>query len=327
MIYKDGRGGSSYVKRFNVTSMTRDKLYDLTAGKNNSEITYFSANPNGEAEIVTVFLRQAGNIKKLKWDLDFADVMIKGRASKGNIVTKYSVKKIELKEKGLSTLKPRKLWFDETVQRLNVDNRGELLGEFTNEDRLLIVNQKGLLKVVIPELTMRFDDDIIVLEKWIPNKPISVIYWEGDKELFYLKRFLVENPDKEEKIITDHPKSYLEKVFTDYRPMAEIVFSKKRGVDRKDNQEINIEEFISIKGSSAMGNQLTREKVLEINALAPLPYEVPEAPETLDIEVVDEENIVPDTEDINKNSKKENNQINPKGKSSEGDEEGQITLF
>ena len=327
MIYKDGRGGSSYVKRFNVTSMTRDKLYDLTAGKNNSEITYFSANPNGEAEIVTIFLRQAGNIKKLKWDLDFADVMIKGRASKGNIVTKYSVKKIELKEKGLSTLKPRKLWFDETVQRLNVDNRGELLGEFTNEDRLLIVNQKGLLKVVIPELTMRFDDDIIVLEKWIPNKPISVIYWEGDKELFYLKRFLVENPDKEEKIITDHPKSYLEKVFTDYRPMAEIVFSKKRGMDRKDNQEINIEEFISIKGSSAMGNQLTREKVLEINALAPLPYEVPEVPETLDIEVVDEENIVPETKDLNKNSKKENNQIKPKGKSSEGDEEGQITLF
>jgi topoisomerase-4 subunit A len=180
---------------------------------------------------------------------------------------------------------------------------------------------------VIPELTMRFDDDIIVLEKWIPNKPISVIYWEGDKELFYLKRFLVENPDKEEKIITEHPKSYLEKVFTDYRPIAEIVFSKKRGMDRKDNQEINIEEFISIKGSSAMGNQLTREKVLEINALAPLPYEVPEVPETLDIEVVDEENIVPETKDLNKNSKKENNQIKPKGKSSEGDEEGQITLF
>lgn len=327
MIYKDGRGGSSYVKRFNVTAITRDKLYDLTAGKNNSDISYFSANPNGEAEIVTVFLRQAGNIKKLKWDLDFADVMIKGRASKGNIVTKYSVKKIELKERGLSTLKPRKLWFDDTVQRLNVDDRGELLGEFTSEDRLLIVNQKGILKVVIPELTMRFDDDIIVLEKWLPNKPISVIYWEGDKEYFYLKRFLVENPDKEEKIITDHPKSYLEKVFTDYRPMAEIVFSKKRGMDRKDNQAINIEEFISIKGSSAMGNRLTKEKVLEINALDPLPYEVPEIPETLDIEVVDEESILPEAKGLNKEPKKEDTQINPKENSSEGDEEGQITLF
>ncbi|WP_299162761.1 DNA gyrase/topoisomerase IV subunit A [uncultured Eudoraea sp.] len=327
MIYKDGRGGSSYVKRFFVTGVTRDKHYDLTAGKSNSEIIYFSANPNGEAEVVTIFLRQAGNIKKLKWDLDFADVMIKGRASKGNIVTKYSVKKVELKEKGLSTLKPRKLWFDDTVQRLNVDNRGELLGDFTNEDRLLIVNQKGLLKTVIPELTMRFDDDIIVLEKWVPNKPISVIYWEGEKELFYIKRFLVENCDKEEKIITDHPKSYLEKVFTDYRPMAELVYSKKRGMERKDNLTINIEEFISVKGSSAMGNQLTKDKVLEINALDPLPYEVPEVHDTLDIEVVDEENIIPEKKDSPSKSKKENNQANSKDNPGKKDDDGQTKLF
>jgi topoisomerase-4 subunit A len=327
MIYKDGRGGSSYVKRFFVTGVTRDKHYDLTAGKSNSEIIYFSANPNGEAEVVTIFLRQAGNIKKLKWDLDFADVMIKGRASKGNIVTKYSVKKVELKEKGLSTLKPRKLWFDDTVQRLNVDNRGELLGDFTNEDRLLIVNQKGLLKTVIPELTMRFDDDIIVLEKWVPNKPISVIYWEGEKELFYIKRFLVENYDKEEKIITDHPKSYLEKVFTDYRPMAELVYSKKRGMERKDNLTINIEEFISVKGSSAMGNQLTKDKVLEINALDPLPYEVPEVHDTLDIEVVDEENIIPEKKDSPAKSKKENNQVNSKDNPGKEDGDGQTKLF
>ncbi|MGB5269321.1 MAG: DNA gyrase/topoisomerase IV subunit A, partial [Eudoraea sp.] len=327
MIYKDGRGGSSYVKRFYVTGITRDKHYDLTAGKSNSEISYFSANPNGEAEVVTIFLRQAGNIKKLKWDLDFADVMIKGRASKGNIVTKYSVKKVELKEKGLSTLKPRKLWFDDTVQRLNVDNRGELLGDFTNEDRLLIVNQKGLLKTVIPELTMRFDDDIIVLEKWVPNKPVSVIYWEGEKELFYIKRFLVENCDKEEKIITDHPKSYLEKVFTDYRPMAELVYSKKRGMERKDNLTINIEEFISVKGSSAMGNQLTKDKVLEINALDPLPYEVPEVHDTLDIEVVDEENIIPETKDLPAKSKKENKQVNSKDNPGKEDGDGQTKLF
>jgi topoisomerase-4 subunit A len=327
MIYKDGRGGSTYVKRFNVTGITRDKLYDLTAGKSSSEIRYFSANPNGEAEVVTILLRQAGNIKKLKWDLDFADVMIKGRASKGNIVTKYSVKRVELKEKGLSTLKPRKLWFDDTVQRLNVDNRGELMGEFTSEDRLLIINQKGILKAVIPELTMRFDDDIIVLEKWVPNKPISVIYWEGEKELFYIKRFLVENCDKEEKIITDHPKSYLEKVFTDYRPMAELVYSKKRGEERKDNLTINIEEFISVKGSSAMGNQLTKEKILEINALDPLPYEEPEVHDTLDIEVVDEENIVPKTKESNTKLKQHNSQVNAKDSLSKEDDEGQTKLF
>ncbi len=144
MVYKDGKGGPSYVKRFAVTSITRDKLYDLGTGKAGTDVLYFSANPNGEAEVVTINLRQVGSIKKLKWDIDFADVLIKGRASKGNIVTKYSVKRIELKEKGLSTLKPRKLWFDDTVQRLNIDERGELLGEFTKEDRLLIVNQKVL---------------------------------------------------------------------------------------------------------------------------------------------------------------------------------------
>ncbi|WP_425236919.1 DNA gyrase/topoisomerase IV subunit A [Ulvibacterium sp.] len=295
MIYKDGRGGATYIKRFAVTSITRDKAYELTSGKAGTDVSYFSANPNGEAEVVTVNLRQVGSIKKLKWDMDFADVLIKGRASKGNIVTKYSVKRIELKEKGLSTLKPRKLWFDETVQRLNMDERGEFLGEFTGEDRLLIINQNGLVKTVIPELTLRFDDDMIVLEKWDPNKPLSAIHWEGEKELFYVKRFLIENPDKEETIITDHSKSYLEKMFTDYRPRAEIVFSKKRGQDRKNNLEINLEEFISVKGITAMGNQLTKEKVLEINALDPLPYEPPEPKDTMDIEVVDEENVASET--------------------------------
>ncbi len=315
MIYKDGRGGASYVKRFNVTGVTRDKMYDLTNGKAQSEVLYFSANPNGEAEVVTVNLRQAGSIKKLKWDIDFADVIIKGRGSKGNIVTKYPVKRIELKEKGLSTLKPRKIWFDDTIQRLNVDGRGELLGEFTSDDRLLIVNQKGVVKTPIPDLIMRFDSDMIVLEKWIPNKPLTAIYWEGEKELFYIKRFLIENPDKDETIISNHPKSYLEKLFTDYRPVAELVFAKKRGQERKDNQEVNLEEFIGIKGITAMGNQLTKEKVLEINALQPLPYEAPEKHEAKDIEVVDEENVSP----ASKTTKTP--------KEDDDDKEGQTKLF
>ncbi|MBG48169.1 MAG: DNA topoisomerase IV [Pseudozobellia sp.] len=291
MIYKDGKGGATYIKRFSVTSITRDRLYDLGQGKAGTMVYYFSGNPNGEAETVTINLRQVGSIKKLKWDVDFADVLIKGRASKGNIVTKYSVKRVELKEKGLSTLKPRKLWFDETVQRLNIDERGEFLGEFTSEDRLLIVNQNGQVKTVIPELTLHFDDDIIVLEKWLPNKPLSLIYWEGEKELFYVKRFLVENPDKDENVLTDHSKSYLEVISTDYRPQVEVVFAKKRGQERKDNWVINLEEFISVKGINAMGNQLTKEKVLEINSLEPLPYEEPEPPKTEEIEVVDEENV------------------------------------
>lgn len=320
MIYKDGRGGASYVKRFNVTSITRDRTYDLSAGKKGSDVLYFTANPNGEAEVVTVNLRQKGGVKKLKWDLDFADVLIKGRGSKGNIVTKYSVKRIELKEKGLSTLKPRKIWFDDTIQRLNVDERGELLGEFTSDDRLLIINQDGLVRTAIPEITMRFDDNIIVLEKWKPNKPLSAIYWAGEKELFYVKRFVIENPDKEEVIITDHPKSYLEKVFTDYRPMAEVVFSKKRGQDRKDNLEINLEEFIAVKGIAAMGNQLTREKVLEINAMDPLPYEEPEIHEPEEIEVVDEENILPDETKVKP-------KVDPSSNGEAEGPEGQTTLF
>ena len=244
MIYRDGARGASYVKRFSVTSITRDKAYDLTKGTKSTKVIYFTANPNGEAELVTVLLRQTGSIKKLKFDLDFTDMIVKGRGSRGNIVTKYSVKRIELKEKGLSTLKPRKIWFDETVQRLNVDQRGELLGDFTSEDRLLIIDQNGIVKTVVPEITLHFNDAMIVLEKWDPKKPISVIYWEGEKELFYVKRFLIENPDKEEKVISDHSKSYLETVFTDYRPVVELVFAKKRGKERQENTEIKLENFI-----------------------------------------------------------------------------------
>ena len=326
MIYRDGKGGSTYIKRFNVTSITRDKLYDIGKGKPGTVVYYFSGNPNGEAEVVTVNLRQVGSIKKLKWDIDFADVLIKGRGTKGNLVTKYSVKRIELKEKGLSTLKPRKLWFDDVVQRLNIDERGEFMGEFTSEDRLLIVTQNGLVKTVIPELTLRFEEDIVVLEKWVPNKPLSVIYWEGDKELFYVKRFLIENPDKEENILTDHPKSYLERISTEYRPRVEVVFAKKRGQERKENWVIDLEEFISVKGITAMGNQLTKEKVLEISGLSPLPYEAPEPQKVEDIEVVDEENIKGGAKPEASSEKTDSKDSSPK-KSKNDNDEGQPTLF
>ncbi|WP_306014066.1 MULTISPECIES: DNA gyrase/topoisomerase IV subunit A [unclassified Allomuricauda] len=298
MIYKSMKGGPSYVKRFNVTSMTRDKIYELAGDKPTSEVLYFSANPNGEAEVVTIMLRQSGSIKKLKWDLDFSDVLIKGRSSKGNLVTKYAVKRIELKEKGVSTLKPRKIWFDDVVNRLNVDGRGELLGEFKGDDLLLVVDQKGIVKTIPPDLLTRFSDDMIVLEKWNPDKPISVVHYVGDKERFYLKRFLIENPNKEEVVIDEDPKSYLELVSTDWRPMLEVEFIKPRGKDPKPNLEVNVEEFIAVKGIKAIGNQLTPEKVKSINVLSPLPYEEPEETRTEDIEVVDEEQIDNDDTDI-----------------------------
>ena len=303
LVYKEGKGGPTYIKRFNVTSITRDRIYDLTTGKPGSQVLYFSDNPNGEAEVITILLRQVGSVKKLKWDIDFSDVIIKGRASKGNIVTKYSVKRIELKEKGVSTLKPRKIWFDDVVRRLNVDGRGELLGEFKGDDLLLVINQKGIAKTFLPVMTSHFDDDMIVLEKWIPEKPISAIYWEGEKERFYVKRFFIENENKEELFISDHPKSYLEIVSTDWRPLVEVEFPKPRGKEGKDNESIDIEKFISIKGIKALGNQFITEKVKNINLLDPLPYEpvVPEKPE--DIEVVDEEAI----ESYDQNDSEESN--------------------
>ncbi|WP_108425588.1 DNA gyrase/topoisomerase IV subunit A [Flagellimonas amoyensis] len=298
MIYKEGKGGPSYIKRFNVTSITRDKMYPLASENASSEVLYFSANPNGEAEVVTVLLRQSGSIKKLKWDLDFADVLIKGRASKGNLVTKYPVKRIELKEKGVSTLKPRKIWFDDIVSRLNVDGRGELLGEFKGDDLLLVIDQKGTVKTIPPDLLTRFSDTMVVLEKWNPDKPISVVHYDGEKERYYLKRFLVESPNKEEQVISENPKSFMEMVTTDWRPVLEVEFVKPRGKDAKPNLEVNVEDFISIKGIKALGNQLTAEKVKGINVLDPLPFEEPEEVSAEDMEVVDEEPIDNSDDDI-----------------------------
>jgi topoisomerase-4 subunit A len=243
-------------------------------------------------------LRQVGSVKKLKWDVDFSDIAIKGRASRGNTVSKYPIKKIELKEKGISTLRPRKVWFDDTVQRLNVDGRGELLGEFKPNDRLLVINQTGKLKTIIPELTTHFDEDMIVLEKWNPKKPISTIYYDGEKERYFVKRFLVENENKEELFITEHEKSQLEIVSTDWRPIAEIVYTKVKGI-QKENQTIDLEQFIAVKGIKAIGNQLTADKLKQVNLLESLPFEEPEeeVEESTTEEPVELEDIPTDTDD------------------------------
>jgi len=326
MIYKDGKSGPTYMKRFSVTAVTRDKEYDLTAGNELSKVLYFSANPNGEAEVVTVNLRAVGSIKKLKWDIDFSELAIKGRSSRGNTVTKYTVKRIELKEKGISTLKPRKIWFDDTVQRLNVDSRGDLLGEFTAEDRLLIINQSGNVKTIIPNLSTHFDDDMIILEKWIPNKPISAIHYDGEKQRYYVKRFMIDNPNKDELFISEHPKSQLEIVATDFRPIAEIIFSKRS----LENQTINFEEFIAVKGIKAIGNQLTIEKIKQVNLLESLPYI---EPEVNSVEVIEEEEIkIDNTEAEDSETTQEKDVIEPNAKKPNdddlpSDEDGQTALF
>ena len=322
LIYRDGAKGPSYIKRFAVTGVTRDREYDLTNGNKGSTALYFSANPNGEAEVVTVNLRQSGSVKKLKWDIDFADILIKGRVSKGNLVTKYTIKRIELKEKGVSTLKPRKIWFDDTVQRLNVDERGELVGEFRGEDRILIIKQSGIIKTIIPELTTHFDSDMIVLEKWVPKKPISAIYFNGEKSLYYIKRFLIENEGKEESFISEHPDSQLEIVSTDWKPVAEIQFAKERGKDRRENLEVNLEEFISLKGITALGNQLTKEKINQVSLLESIPYEAPEETPADEIEVVDEQTVSKE-EAVSNDSTENPDDLDE----FERDDEGQITLF
>ena len=271
VIYKDGKLGTSYIKRFAVTGVTRDKMYDITQAKAGSHLLYFSANPNGEAEIVSVVLRNTGQVKKLKWELDFADLQIKGRGVKGNIVSKHNVLKVELKEKGVSTLKPRNIWFDPTVLKLNLDNRGDLLGAFRGEDKLLIITSKAVSKTLSPQMELHFDHVPLILERWVNNKPITALYYDTDKEKYFIKRFLIENENKEDVFIKEGAK--LIYVTTEWRPVIQIEFVKPRGQEELAPKVINVEDFISIKGYKALGNQVTDKKIKAVTLSESLPYE------------------------------------------------------
>ena len=306
MIYKDGKTGVSYIKRFNVTGVTRDKLYNLTSNHPKSKVLHFSANPNGEGEVVTIQLRQNGSIKKLKWDLDFADLTIKGRSVKGNIVSKHAINKVVFKEKGLSTLKPRKIWFDDTVQRLNVDERGDLLGEFKPDDDLLIVQQSGNLKVVPPDLTMHFPEDMIILEKADRSKPITVAYYNKSKKKYFVKRFILGLLKGNQSFVNDAKNDTVEIISTDWKPLIEVVTKNKKLIDK---HTVNLFDFISVKGIKAIGNQLTNKDVKEINILDSIPYE-PETVELNEIEVIDAvDNNDGEINSESENDNTENNQI------------------
>ncbi|MBL6666360.1 MAG: DNA gyrase/topoisomerase IV subunit A [Flavobacteriaceae bacterium] len=294
MIYKDGKK-SAFIKRFAVKGITRDKVYEMTQGSPGSNVLYFSANPNGEAEVVTILLRNTGKVKKLKWDLDFADLQIKGRGVRGNTVTKYNILRVELKEKGVSTLKPRKIWFDPTIKRLNTDERGELLGAFKGEDKILLINKDGDAKVVIPEMTLHFDEKLICIEKWKPNKPITSVYFDTEKQRYFIKRFLIESESKEDRFIKEGG----ELIFlnTDWRPLITVNFAKPRDKDSIPPLEINAEEFIAVKGFKALGNQLTQHKVKNIELKESLPYEEEDEKSVEEIEVNDQEELKGDDED------------------------------
>jgi topoisomerase-4 subunit A len=292
LIYRDGKLGNTYMKRFPVKSITRDKEYDLTAGAKSSKLYHFSANPNGEAELVSIVLKSQAKTRKLKFDIDFADLAIKGRSSKGNLVSKHAISKVELKSKGVSTLAAQKIWFDDTVQRLNIDGRGDLLGEFAGDDKILVVSQSGEYQLLSFELTTHFPSDMIVLEKFNSKKPMSVIYWDASKGKYFVKRFLVEASDKKVSFISDSEGSYLEVVSTDFSPQVEIEFAKERNKEQRPNVKLNFEEFISIKGLKTQGNSLSPHKVKAINLLASLEPPVIEEPLIESVEDDDEESQI-----------------------------------
>ena len=266
MMYQDGIGGSTMMKRFYVNSITRDTEYDLTRGTKGSKLLYFSVHPNGEKEIVTVMLRPRPHLKRLRFDIDFGDMLIKSRTSAGNRVTKEIVQKIIQKEVGGSTLAARKIWYDTVVGRLNDDGRGKFLGSFKGSDRILTLYKSGEYRLTSFDLANHFDEDMIHIEKWVPRRPISTIYYDAEKEMHYVKRFLCEiTSDKKVSFISESEGSFMDVVSTSYRPEARIVYNKllKETKNLPDNV-INIADLIDVKGMKAQGNQVTKLKVKEI---------------------------------------------------------------
>ena len=266
LVYQDGLGGSAMMKRFYVNSITRDTEYDLTRGTKGSKMLYFSIHPNGEREVVTVFLRPRPHLKRLRFDVDMGMLLIKGRQSGGNRVTKEIIQKIVQKEVGGSTLAARKIWYDDVVGRLNDEERGTFLGSFKGEDKILTLYKSGDYRLSSFDLSNHFDEDMIHIEKWHPERAISAVYYDGDKELHYVKRFTCEvTTDKKVSFISEGEGSYLDVVTTVYRPVIKIIYNKllKETKNLPDN-DVNIADFIDVKGLKAQGNQLTKLKMKEI---------------------------------------------------------------
>ncbi len=285
LIYKDGASGVSYVKRFSVTGVTRDKEYDLTKGSKASKVLYFSANPNGEAEIINIQLKPHSKLKKLQFDEDFANIAIKGRGSMGNIVTKYPVKKITLKSKGISTLSGRKIWYDDILKRLNVDNRGKYLGEFDGDDRILTVMSTGIYELTSFDLNNHFFDNMILIEKYEPEKVYTVVHYEGKSKNYLVKRFVFENtlPGKETSIISEENGSKMLFISGAAQPVAKVEQLKGK-TQTPETVEVNLAELIDVKGMKAMGNRVTVHTVQSVELIAssePETEPIPEAEEAI----------------------------------------------
>ncbi|MBB6129010.1 DNA gyrase/topoisomerase IV subunit A [Mucilaginibacter lappiensis] len=268
MIYKDGTSGISYIKRFSVVGVTRDKEYDLTKGTKGTRVLYFSANPNGEAEVVNVQLKPHSKLKKLQFDEDFAVLAIKGRGSMGNIITKYPVKKILLKSKGVSTLAGRKIWYDDILKRLNADSRGKYLGEFDGDDRILNVLSSGVYELTSFDLNNHFDDKMILIEKYDPKKVYSVIHLDGKSKNYMVKRFSFEHValGKQVSIISEEAGSKLI-LMAKESPLVKVVQLKGKE-QTPETLEINLAELIDVKGMKAMGNRLSQFPVKSVELIA-----------------------------------------------------------
>jgi topoisomerase-4 subunit A len=269
LVYKDGQSGISYIKRFAVTGVTRDKEYDLTKGTKNSKVLYFSANPNGEAEIINIQLKPHSKLKKLQFDEDFAGIAIKGRGSMGNIVTKYPVKKVVLKSKGISTLSGRKIWYDDILKRLNVDGRGKYLGEFDGDDHILTVMSNGIYELTSFDLNNHFFDNMILIEKYDAEKVYTVVHYDGKSKNYLVKRFVFENTPtgKETSIISDENGSRLVLISGAAQPV--VTLDQLKGKTQiPETIEINLAELIDVKGMKAMGNRVSAHAIQKIGLIS-----------------------------------------------------------
>ena len=294
LIYQDGVGGPAMMKRFYVNSITRDTEYDLSRGTKGSKMLYFSVHPNGEREVVNILLRPRPHLKRLRFDIDFGELLIKGRQSSGNRVTKEIIQKITQKEVGGSTLAARKIWFDTVVGRLNDEERGKYLGAFKGEDKILTLYKTGEYRLSNFDLSNHFDEDMIHIEKWVPSRPLSTVYFDAEKDMHFVKRFLCEvTSDKKVSFISESEGSYMDVVSTAYQPNIKIVYNKllKETKNLPDN-EVQLADFIDVKGMKAQGNQLTKLKVKEIVLTHPVEGTEPwpeDVVETIDDELEEEE--------------------------------------
>lgn len=274
IIYRDGETGIVYIKRCSITGLLREKEYDLGKG-DNCRLLYLSVNPNGEAETVKVTLKPRPRVKNLVFDVEFSDTDIKGKNSIGNILTRYPVHRIELKEKGVSTLGGKKVWWDASVMRLNDDGRGEFLGEFAENDKILVITKSGIIRLSGPELSAHFEEDVIVLRKFDPSLLFTAVYYDGEQKYHYIKRFQPELNEKPVSYIDEHPKSRLVHLSMNDFPRLEIKFGGKH----KKNEPLVIEaaDFIAVKGVKAKGKRLSTHEISAVTELEPLRFKPAES--------------------------------------------------